>query len=122
MNGVSNNNKVAGQVFYRDFWQAWFKSGNDLDAWTFLSSDTFGTAVNSAGDVVGYGSVSGGWFAQAVESGEGSGDKEGNINFTAVSYPGAQSTQPYGMNDSRFLVGSYFDSSGRHGFMAQPGF
>ena len=122
VNGISNNNKVAGQVFYHDFWQAWLKSVNDLDAWTYLSSDTFGTAVDSATDAVGYGSVSGGWFAQAVESGEGSGDGEGNINFTPVSYPGANSTQPFGMNDSGYLVGAFFDSAGRHGFMAQPGF
>lgn len=121
VNGISNNNLVEGQVFYRDFWQAWFKSGSDVDAWTYQGSDTFGTAVDSAADVIGYGSVSGGWYAPAIEGGEGSGDGEGILNFTAVSYPGAQSTQPFGMNDNSFLVGSYFDGSGnRHGFMAEP--
>jgi len=121
VNGISNNNIVEGQVFYHEFWQAWFKSGSDVDVWTYQGSDTFGTAVDSADDVVGYGSVSGGWYAPAIEAGEGSGDGEGTINFTAISYPGAQSTQPFGMNDDSFLVGSYFDNSGnRHGFMAEP--
>jgi probable HAF family extracellular repeat protein len=123
VNGISNNNRVAGQVFYHDFWQAWLESGKDVDTWTYLRSDTFGTAVDSSANAVGYGSVSGGWFGKAIESGEGSADREGNINFMAVSYPGATSTQPFGMNDARYLAGSYVDSAGnRHGFMAQPVF
>lgn len=122
-NGISNNGLVAGQVFLHDFWQSWFKGGTDVDFWQFRIGDTFGTALDTSADVTGYSSGNGAWFAQHIEMNEGTGDKESKISFKMVSFPGSQSTQPFGMNDSRFLVGSYFDSAGnRHGFMASPTF
>jgi hypothetical protein len=121
-NGISNNNMFTGQVFYHDFWQSWFKAGKDLDFWQFQVGDTFGSALDTSADVTGYSSGNGAWFAPHIELNEGTGDKE-SISFKVVSYPGSQSTQPFGMNDSRNLAGSYFDSAGnRHGFTAQPTF
>lgn len=122
VNGVSNSGLFAGQVFLRDFWRSWFKGGTDLDFWQFKAGDTFGTALDTSGDVTGYSSGNGAWFAPRIESKEGTGDKEA-LTFKVVSYPGSQSTQPFGMNDSRYLAGSYFDSAGnRHGFIASPTF
>ena len=122
VNGISNNGLLAGQVFLRDFWQSWFKEAGDVDFWQFKVGDTFGTALDSSADVAGYSSGNGAWFAPHIELNEGTGDKE-SMKFAVVSYPGSQSTQPFGMNDSRYLAGSYFDSAGnRHGFMASPTF
>ena len=123
VNGVSNNNIFLGQGFYHDFNQAWLKQAADIDVWRYQRGDTFGTALDMSADVAGYASLGGGWFAQAIESGEGPSDGERRMHFTTVSYPGSTSTQPFGMNDSQYLVGSYFDAAGnRHGFMAQPAF
>ena len=110
-------------MFLRDFWQSWLKAGEDGDFCQFQTGDTFGTALDISADVTGYSSGNGAWFAQHIEMNEGTGDKESKISFKMVSYPGSQSTQPFGMNDSRDLAGSYFDSAGnRHGFTAQPTF
>lgn len=41
--------------------------------------------------------------------------------FTAISYPGASSTQVHGINDSGQIVGSYLDSGlNTHAFIATP--
>ncbi len=122
VNGISNNGIIVGQVFYQDFWQAWLKESVDEDFWKYQGVDTFATALDINADVTGY-SRSASWFAPGTESGETGGDTEHGLTFKAVSYPGSQSTQAFGMNDSKYLVGAYTDSGGkRHGFIAQPKF
>jgi hypothetical protein len=54
VNGISNNGIITGQTFSHDFNQAWLKEGTDQDFYMNIpsgntGSDTFGTAVNSAG-------------------------------------------------------------------------
>lgn len=123
VNGINNNGVIVGQVFYQDFWQGWLKEGGDEDFFKD-QSDSFATAVDNFTDVIGYASVSAsGWFVKAVEGNEATGDVEHSMTFLPVRYPGSKSTQPFGMNNSRYLVGSYTDSAGhRHGFLAQPTF
>lgn len=122
VNGISNNGILEGQVFRRDYWEAWLKESTDQDFWKYKGTDSFGTAVDDSGDVAGYSTINGGWFARHIELNEISPDRE-SISFKAVRYPGSQSTQPFGMNDSQYIVGSYFDSAGnRHGFIGQPTF
>jgi len=84
--------------------------------------DTFGTGVNSNVDTIGYGS--GGWFAKHIELNEGVNDTEVKPSFITVAYPGAaEGTIPFGLNDRRWIVGIYYDSTGKqHGFLAKPNF
>lgn len=91
-----------------------FPSGNN-------GGDTFGTGVNSNTDIIGCGYQ--GWFAKHIELNEGTNDAtEVQPKFIPVSYPGAYSTVPFGLNDSRLIVGTYSDSTGQHGFLAKPNF
>jgi uncharacterized membrane protein len=123
VNGISNNGIIVGQVFLADFWQAWLKESTDNDFWEYQNGDSFAEALDTNTDVAGYSTIAGGWFAQHIEAGEGSGDSEGTINFVVVNYPNSQLTIPFGMNDSRYLAGTYVDSSGKqHGFIAKPAF
>ncbi len=122
VNGISNNGIIVGQVFRADFWHAWLKESTDEDFWTYKGIDSFAEALDQNTDVTGYSSTTG-WFAQHVEANEGSGDKEAALRFKVVMYPGSQSTTPFGMNDSRYLAGTYVDSAGQqHGFIAKPTF
>lgn len=123
VNGINNNGGIVGQVFYLDFWQGWLKQAGDEDFFKD-QSDSFATAVDNSMDVIGYSSVSaGGWFVKSAESNEAAGDVENNLAFMPVTYPSAKSTQPFGINNARYVVGSYTDSAGhRHGFLAQPTF
>jgi hypothetical protein len=119
VNGISNSGMFVGQLFYRESWQTWLKAATDVR--NDQIGDTLGTGLNNYGDVTGYKTVGKGWFGRRVQSGKGKGDTEGTLRLVLVSYPNARSTQSFGVNDSRYLVGSYMDATGkRHGFIAQP--
>lgn len=127
VNGIANNGVITGQVFSHDFNKTWLKEGTDQDFYMNIpsgntGSDTVGTGVNSATDVVGYGFE--GWFAKHIELNEGTNDaNEVSPTFIKVAYPGASYTAPYALNDKRLVVGTYRTSSNAtHGFLAKPNF
>ena len=126
VNSISNNGIIAGQVFQADFNQAWLKEATDEDFYMDVApgnggGDTFGTGLNSATDIVGYGYR--GWFAKNIEQNEGTNDStEQQPKFMPVTYPGASITIPFGLNDARAVVGTYSDSKGMHGFLAKANF
>lgn len=64
------------------------------------------TSINNRGDVVGFYSVSGGTTHSFLKTAGG--------HFTKLSYPGAASTQAFGVNDSREVVGTYMTGSGNN--------
>jgi hypothetical protein len=103
---------LVGQVFLADFWQAWLKEATDEDFWKYQNGDSFAEALDKNADVTGYSTATGGWFAPHVEANEGTGDSEVKRNFVVVNYPNSQSTTPFGMNDFRYVAGTYVDSSG----------
>ena len=43
-----------------------------------------------------------------------------SFTFTPIDVPGASSTRAQGITPSGQIVGSYTDSTGRHGFLATP--
>ena len=129
VNGISNNGIISGQVFQADFNMAWLKKATDEDFYEYFQapatgSDSFGTGVNSATDVIGYATSFGGFFAKHIELNEGTNDAvEVHPGFLPVNFPNAQFTIPFGINDSHYLAGTYFDSNGgQHGFIAKPNF
>lgn len=123
VNGISNNGYLSGTTAYQNAQSAWFKSGTDEDFYT-QSSGTNGTAVNNNSDIIGYSTSGKGWFAKHIEWYEGTNDAtEVKPSFIPVAYPGAKATYPLGMNDKRWIAGTYVDSSGvMHGFIAKPNF
>lgn len=127
VDGISNNGILSGHMFQADFNQAWLKEGTDEDFYMdipkgFLNgSDTFGTALNSATDIIGYDSTRG-WFAKHIELNEGPGDAEVQPSFITIQYPGCGISVPFGINDARGIVGTCSDSTGTHGFLAKPNF
>jgi hypothetical protein len=123
VNGISNNGHLSGTTIYHNFTSAWFKSATDEDFYP-LTTNTDGTAVNNNSDVIGYFPGGKGWFAKHVEANEGTNDAvEVKPAFISVAYPNAKATYPMGMNDSRWIAGTYTDSSGvMHGFIARPNF
>lgn len=62
------------------------------------------TAINNHGDVAGFYSVGGGMTNAFLKTGSG--------RFTRLAYPGASSTQAFGVNDWREVVGAYTMGSG----------
>jgi hypothetical protein len=62
------------------------------------------TAINNRGDVAGFYSVGGGMTSAFLKTGMGM--------FTKLAYPGATSTQAFGVNDWREVVGAYTMGSG----------
>jgi hypothetical protein len=75
--------------------------------------------VNDKADIVGYGG--GGtvaYLAKSVESNEGTTDAEKSPAYLTFAYPGSSVTLPFGVNDTRSIVGAYSDSDGIHGFLA----
>lgn len=121
VNGIANNGFISGEVFQSDFFMAWFKNGTDEDFYQHSGGDTFGTGVDSKGDVTGYGG--GGFFAKHIELNEATNDAEVQPGFLSVQFPGAGQTYPFGMNELHWLAGAYSDSSGAvHGFIAKPNF
>ncbi|HSB74491.1 MAG TPA: hypothetical protein VLC12_02510 [Terriglobales bacterium] len=129
VNGIANNGALSGSVFQSDFFMAWFKQGADEDFYEYFTApgttggDTYGTAVDSSTDVVGYATSAGGYFAKHIELNEGSNDAEIRPGFLAVKFPGGGRTLPFGINDLRWLAGAYYNASGvLHGFIAKPNF
>lgn len=126
VNSIANSGVIAGQVFQSDFINAWYKAGSDQDFFMDVISgqngtDTAATGVNSGNDMIGYGATA--WFARNIEANEGTGDStETTPSFIVVKYPNSQATVPFGLNNLRAVVGTYTDSSGRHGFLAKANF
>jgi hypothetical protein len=116
--GLSSNGFLVGQVFRSDYVDGFLRDGKDTDVFN-RSIDTSMTGVDKYADIVGYDhDYLSGYFAQKVESREGSGDKEVHPNYMTIAYPGASTTMPHGINDSQTIVGAYADSNGTHGFQA----
>ena len=123
VNGISNNGFLSGTNFYHDFVSAWFKSATDEDFYP-VTRDTTGTGVNNNADVIGYFSSGKGWFAKTIEANEGTNDTtEKKPSFIPVAFPNSKTTYPLGLNDKRWIAGTYTDASGvMHGFIAKPNF
>jgi hypothetical protein len=119
VNGVSNNGFLSGATVSG----AWFKSGADEDFFS-AGSGSVGTGVNNNSYVIGYTAAGKGWFAKHIEWNEGTNDAtEVKPTFIPVAYPNAKATYPLGLNDSRWVAGTYVDSAGvMHGFIAKPNF
>ena len=116
--GIANNGTIVGFAFKHDFWVGYLLHAGDRDYLPkFNGVDSFLTDVNDHGDIVGYGSGNG-YFAPGFEGNEGSGDKEKAPAYSSFVYPGGWGTTPFGINDSRSVVGVYFDNQGWHGFFA----
>jgi hypothetical protein len=117
---------------------AWMKESTDEDFFTFPQPgttngccDTTGTGVNNNVDMIGFGGGIGlagqlgtGWFTKHIESNEGTNDSvETTPSFIKVAFPKSGSTYPFGLNDKRWIAGTYSDSTGKlHGFIAKPNF
>ena len=123
VNGISNNGFLSGTTANQGSLSAWFKSATDEDFYT-QSGGTNGTAVDSNSDVIGYSPAGHGWFAKHIEWNEGTNDAtEVKPTFIPVAYPNAKATYPLGLNDSRWVAGTYVDAAGvMHGFIAKPNF
>lgn len=136
--GISNNGILSGLVFQSDFFMAWMKESTDEDFFTFPQPgttngccDTTGTGVNNNVDMIGFGGgiglsgqVGTGWFTKHIESNEGTNDSvETTPSFIKVAFPKSGSTYPFGLNDKRWIAGTYSDSAGvMRGFIAKPNF
>src|SRR5438552_9098429 len=134
---ISNTGVLAGLLFQSDYWQAWMKAGTDQDFFTYPTviqcCDTSATGVNSNVDMIGFDggpssySAGAGWFTKHIELNEVN-DAEVTPHFIKVAYgPGSDNTVlqtfPFGLNDSRGIVGTYFDANNQqHGFLAKPNF
>lgn len=119
VNGVSNNGFLSGATGSG----GWFKSSTDEDFYS-AGSGTVGTGVNNNSYVIGYTASGKGWFAKHIEWNEGTNDStEVKPTFITVAYPKAMATYPLGLNDKRWVAGTYVDSAGvMHGFIAKPNF
>jgi hypothetical protein len=73
------------------------------------AAETFGGAIDAAGDIAGT------WY----DSGQVPHGFLRTANGTLVSFdpPGSNGTTVYGMNDHRWVVGSFTDAAGIHGFV-----
>jgi len=122
VNSIANSGVIAGQVFQADNHQAFYKAGTDEDFFMNGGVDTFATGVNSNNDVVGWGASA--FFAKNIEANEGTSDStETAPSFITVKFPNSTSTDPFGVNNLRAVVGAYTDSSGKqHGFLAKANF
>ena len=123
VNGIANSGVITGQMFQADRVYAWFKQGTDQDFFLYKGIETFGLGVKSNADLVGMG-AGGSWFAPNIEANEGTNDAtETAPSFKVVAYPNASSTQAFGVNNLKAVVGSYVDSAGKqHGFLAKANF
>ena len=116
------------------------KAGTDQDFFTYPTvnqcCDTTATGVNSAVDMIGFDggpssfSAGKGWFTKHIELNEVN-DTEVKPSFIKMAYPGQTNIQPpgplptfpFGINDTRGVVGTYFDTNNQqHGFLAKPNF
>ena len=133
--GISNNGILSGLVFQSDFFMAWMKQSTDEDSFTYPSGgsqccDTNGTGVNNNVDMIGFTGFQG-WFTKHIELNEVESSGEETPQFIKVNFPGHTSTQPpaplptypFGINDKRWIVGTYMDGANHmHGFVAKPQF
>jgi hypothetical protein len=131
--GVSNNGILSGLVFQSDFFMAWMKESTDEDFFTYPSGgaqccDSNGTGVNNNVDMIGFTGIQG-WFTKHIELNEVESSGETTPQFIKVNFPGQTTsgsplpTYPFGLNDSRWIVGAYTDSANHtHGFVAKPNF
>jgi hypothetical protein len=115
--GISNSGILVGTTWYTldsiPLWTGFLKAGAHNDYFQLTQDDTFTTAVNNRTDIAGYGIYGQGFFAKHIGRGEGSKDP----SFIALM--AGQATFPFGMNDQRIVVGSYYNSDGlMHGFAA----
>ena len=83
--------------------------------------------MNNNVDMIGFGGGIGlsgqlgtGWFTKHIESNDGTNDSvETTPSFIKVAFPKSGSTYPFGLNDKRWIAGTYSDSAGvLHGFIA----
>lgn len=123
VNGIANSGVITGEMFQADRFYAWFKQGSDDDFFLYKNTDTFAMGVNSNADIVGRTS-SGSFFAPHIEANEGTNDAtETAPTFKVVAYPNAASTEAFGVNNLKAVVGAYTDSAGKqHGFLAKANF
>ncbi len=107
-NGINSGGQIVGQYSSAGVISASFllSGGNYTEVAVPGSNQTAANGINTGGDIVGS-------------------DLSGKTGFVlsqwftgALSYPGALSTQAFGINDQRQVVGSYGDSAGvTHGFL-----
>jgi hypothetical protein len=109
------------------------KEATDEDFFTYPTvtqcCDTTGTGVNNNIDMIGFGGgiglsgqVGTGWFTKHIELNEVE-SSEDTPSFISVAFPKSGSTYPFGLNDKRWVAGTYSDSAGvLHGFIAKPNF
>ncbi len=82
------------------------------DSYNFITinvpglTNTVATDINNRGQIVGYGTGSGGQTGFLDQAGI----------FTGISFAGASTTTVNGLNDAGRLVGTYSNSTGSHGF------
>jgi len=124
--GVSNSGILVGATWYTldliPLWTGFLKAGSDNDYFQLTQDDTFTTAVNNATDIAGYGIYGNGFFAKHIEWGEGPNDAV-EVQPKFMHLMAGQATFPFGMNEQRIVVGSYYNSNGlMHGFVAAPKF
>jgi 6-phosphogluconolactonase len=126
LNGISNAGDISGQAFRSGFWTGLFKEGSDNDFFKYNGGDTRFTGVNDKNDILGFAAgATIGFYANDIEAGEGTGDAtETKPTYTVLQFPGnpssKPSTIPFGINNVRGIVGTYWDTAGKqHGFLAK---
>jgi hypothetical protein len=124
--GISNNGIIVGSAWRTmgiPMWTGYLKAGITEDFFVKTQDDTFVTAVNNRTDIVGWGIPGAGCIAKQIEPNPGK--KPGEViapEFLWLMYPDSISTFPFGINDSRVVVGAYMVEDGSlHGFVAAPG-
>lgn len=126
-----NNGILSGLLFQADRFMAWMKESTDEDFFTYPTGtetqccDTSGTGVNNNIDMIGFTGAQG-WFTKQIELNEGESSLEVMPRFINVNFPGQTiglPTYPFGINNSRWLVGTFTDGGNHmHGFVAKPNF
>lgn len=115
LNGISNLNWIAGQVFTGGIWRGFWLKDQDLD---FLepagSMDSEVTGLNGRGDVVGCHDATSGFVSFAAEATE---PNEGNERFPTQQKLASCAS---GINYARAIVGNYFQLNQPSAFLAVP--
>lgn len=124
--GISNNGIIVGSAWRTmgiTMWTGYLKAGITRDFFVKTQDDTYTTAVNNATDIVGFGIYGAGFIAKKIEPNPGK--TTGGViapEFLWLMHPNGISTFPFGINDSRVVVGAYMVEDGSlHGFVAGPG-
>jgi hypothetical protein len=127
-NGINNGGDKGGDTVgsYADTSgiHGWLRKANgafstvDFNNDPSASTEAFG--INKARDG-GDGDIVGAWCCNTL--GNDSGFLRQNGVYTEIDFPGSSttSTDAYGINDKRDIVGSYTDSNGEHGFVRLDG-